>query len=72
MFYPYWEATVDGKSAEILQADTAFRAIFIESGQHRIEMQFRPPIWPIALTISILTVVVVSSAVVILARQRRT
>lgn len=71
IFYPHWQATVDGKSAEIHQANTAFRAIYLEPGLHRIVMQFRPPIWPIAVIISLVTVIAVLIATVIVRRTRQ-
>ena len=40
--YPGWTATVDDKPAEILRADTIFRALWVPSGLHRIEFRFWP------------------------------
>jgi hypothetical protein len=41
-YYPGWEATVDGEPAAIIRADYAFRAVWLEVGDHRIEMVCRP------------------------------
>jgi len=41
-FGPGWQATVDGKPAEIYQAYSVVRGIVVDGGAHRIEMRFRP------------------------------
>ncbi|MCO5186874.1 MAG: YfhO family protein [Anaerolineae bacterium] len=70
MYYPHWQATVNGESAEILKANTAFRAIFLEAGQHTVAMQFRPPAWPIAIIISLVTLIAVVIVISVLSRSR--
>ncbi len=55
IFYPGWEATIDGQPAEILRADSIFRALPVSAGSHRIEMRFRPRHFWLGASVSLLT-----------------
>lgn len=39
--YPGWEATVDGKPAQILKANDAFMAVVLPAGLHDVTLEFR-------------------------------
>lgn len=41
-YYPGWQATADGQTAEILTADHAFRAVALEAGEHMVVLKYRP------------------------------
>lgn len=43
IFYPGWEATVDGRPTRILLADYLLRAVSLPAGQHTVEMRYRAP-----------------------------
>ena len=49
---PAWRATVDGRPAELLRANVAFRAVAVSAGRHRIEMRYRPVTLPWGLVIT--------------------
>jgi hypothetical protein len=55
-FYPGWQATLDGNSTTVLQADLAFRAVYLPGGgDHTIVFRFRPQWWTIGWVIAGLT-----------------
>jgi hypothetical protein len=41
-YYPGWRAIVDGRPAEILAADHAFRAVGLEEGEHTVVFEYTP------------------------------
>jgi hypothetical protein len=42
VYYPGWEATVDGEPAPLLKADYILRAVPLMPGEHSVELRFRP------------------------------
>jgi len=52
VYYPGWQATVDGQPAPILRANYAFRAIRLGPGRHQVMMTFAPLAWYIGLAVS--------------------
>ncbi|MEG0039679.1 MAG: YfhO family protein, partial [Bacteroides sp.] len=42
IYYPGWQATIDGQPAEIARADYILRAMQVPAGKHTIVMRFDP------------------------------
>lgn len=42
IYYPGWQATIDGQPADIARADYILRAMNVPAGKHTIEMRFDP------------------------------
>ena len=42
-FFPGWQATVDGRTASIVAANYAFRAVPVPAGDVVVELRYRPP-----------------------------
>ena len=42
IYYPGWQATIDGKPLELGRADYVLRAAYVPAGKHKICMTFRP------------------------------
>lgn len=51
--YPGWKAEIDGKEAEIQQANGLFRAVAVPAGEHTLRFLFRPAsvAWGFVLTL---------------------
>lgn len=64
-----WSATVDGKKAELLQADTAFSALALIKGEHTITLEYHTPYLKAGAYVS--TAGALAFAVLIIATEKR-
>jgi hypothetical protein len=55
VYYPGWQATVNGGRTEVLRADYAFRAVALASGEHVVRMTFTSRTWKVGLAASGIT-----------------
>jgi uncharacterized membrane protein YfhO len=42
IYYPGWEATVNGARQPILRANVLFRGVEVPAGRHKVAFEFRP------------------------------
>jgi hypothetical protein len=42
VFYPGWEATVDGRQADLVHVDGILRGVALPAGSHRVEARYAP------------------------------
>ncbi len=54
VWYPGWEAFVDGKPTRLYRADYLFRAVAVPAGEHRVIMRYRPRAFYAGLLLSLL------------------
>lgn len=64
IYHPDWQATVDGRSEPIQIADYAFRAVYLEPGQHTVQFRYSPVGWWIGLSISLLAWLIILVAAI--------
>ncbi len=55
VWYPGWEARVDGEPAELLRVNYLQRGVVLEPGNRRVEMVFRPRAWRIGAAVSLVS-----------------
>lgn len=63
IYYPGWTATVDGKPAVLGRVDYILRALKIDAGKHRVELDFHPTSIKKTETVAYLSYVVLLLAV---------
>ncbi len=52
IYYPGWQAWVDGEPAPVYPANFALRAVYLKAGAHQVRLAFYPTLWTIGLALS--------------------
>ncbi|MEM7112546.1 MAG: YfhO family protein [Chloroflexota bacterium] len=55
IYHPHWRASVNGEPTDIMKANYALRAVYLDPGTHDIRFWFRPTIWLAGLGLSLVT-----------------
>ncbi len=70
LFYPGWQAFVDGRDAAIERANFLFRAVRVPTGTSMVVFEYRPLSFRLGVLVSSVTAVLIAAAVVIVVRRR--
>lgn len=71
LFYPDWQATVDGKETKIIRAFSSLRAVPVSPGLHHIEMRYESSSFELGWKISAATLIAAIVALSFPRRKRR-
>jgi hypothetical protein len=71
LFYPGWEATVDGARARVFQTDYVLRGVAVPAGRSRVRFEFRPPGLQLGAGLSAASLALVAACSFALARKAR-
>ena len=52
VYYPGWEASIDGKSTKIFRTNYAFQSVFVPKGEHNVKFTYSPKSYRIGKYIS--------------------
>ncbi len=70
-YYPGWRAWVDDRPADVYPTDIALRGVLIPAGDHRVRMEFRPPLFALSLGISLGTAILLGFSAFLYRRSAR-
>lgn len=66
IYYPGWQATVDGAPVDIARADYVLRAIRVEAGKHTVAFKFDPKSLHVTETVANIALVLMLLAILLL------
>jgi uncharacterized membrane protein YfhO len=59
IYYPGWNAYVDGVKTAMYRADYAFRAVPVKKGNHTVELRYEPESFEIGKDVSLAALFVI-------------
>jgi hypothetical protein len=65
VYYPGWQAYIDGHQTQIYRADFAFRVIFAPKGKHQVEFIYNPLSFNLGVLAAVLGLLIIVSLAVI-------
>ena len=57
-WHPNWSALLNGAPISIVQVDGTFRGVWVPAGEFKIEMSYQPRTLPVAIVLSLLSVLI--------------
>ncbi len=71
VYYPGWQARLDGRATTLYRANYTFRAVYVDPGHHQIALSFRPTSFYLGAALSIATLFLLAVVAAVRARRRR-
>jgi hypothetical protein len=71
LYTPDWKARVDGSEADLLNADYAYRAVYVPEGEHQVEFYYQPGSFTLGKVLSLVGLVVLFALLIIQRFVRR-
>jgi|GEM_PF-3085299 len=70
-YYPGWNAYIDGKKAPLYIANTTFRAVALNKGDHRLELKYQPTSFRNGLLVSFSSLFLVLGMIITASIRRK-
>ena len=58
IYYPGWEATIDGQSAPLYRTDYVLRGISLPAGSHEVRFEYHPQPFYTGMTVTFLSLLI--------------
>ena len=71
IFYPGWNATIDGNPTKIFKANGLVRSIIVPAGEHLIEFEYLPISFTMGLIFSLCTSIILVSVYIVTKKSKR-
>ncbi len=59
-YHSGWKAWIDGESVPVFKTNLIFQGVFLNQGEHTVELKFMPLSFQIGLTISVITIFILA------------
>ncbi len=69
VYYPGWQAAVDGRRSKVYQTDYILRSVFVPGGKHRVEFTYDPLPFKLGLVVSALAALGALAGMVLAVRR---
>ena len=70
LYYPGWEASVDGEPAEVFKVNALFRGVHLKAGRHEISYHYRPGPYHAGLGLFFITLIATAACATYLRFRR--
>jgi hypothetical protein len=65
VWYPAWRATVDGRPERLWRADAVLAGLYLQPGEHTVELAYRPPLLWVGVGLSVAGIAVCVALMVV-------